>query len=74
MHRTISVDTQYHSTHFGDWKTLKIIATQAVTTAVDSCNGYAIDFVMENRVCSQGTRPNNPGNFMPAAANSMSEG
>ena len=73
MHRTIFVDT-HHSTHFGDRKKLKIIATQAVTGAVDSCNGYIIDFVMENRVCSQGSRPNNPGNFMPAAANSMSVG
>lgn len=55
----ISVDTRYNSTHFGDRKKLGISATQAVTTAVDSCNGYIIDFVMENRVCSQGSLSNN---------------
>ena len=52
----ISVDTRYNSTHFGDRKKMGASATQAITTAIDSCGGSIVEFVMENKVCSKGCR------------------
>ena len=41
---------------FGDGKKMGPSATQAVTTAIDSCSGKIIDYVMENKVCIKGSR------------------
>ena len=52
----ISVDTRYNSVRYGDGKKMGLSATQAVTTAIDSCSGKILDFVIENKVCSKGSR------------------
>ena len=52
----IAVDTRYNSVRFGDGKKMGPSATQAVTTAIDSCSGKIIEYVMENKVCIKGSR------------------
>ena len=52
----ISVDSRYNSTRFGNRKKMGLCATQAVTTAIDSCTGRVLDYIIENKVCSKGCR------------------
>ena len=52
----ISVYTRYNSVRYGDGIKMGLGATQAVTTAIDSCSGKILDFVIENKVCSKGSQ------------------
>ena len=45
-------------------------ATQAVTTAIDSCTGRIVDFVVENKVCSKASRLRQQDHTVVCAHNS----
>lgn len=50
----LSVDSRYNSVRFGNRKNMGLCTTQSVTTAIDSCNGNILDFIIGSWVCSTG--------------------